>query len=512
MIDQDPSLRYRAKPTLENPLTRVGVTTAVVGPLLAAILSQGGEPPSVAAQTVSSGTAIDLCNPTLWRPDSIRTDYPAPLPGMKRGDDYTIRETLKRWDGSVLIGDSIKIGSTIDEKYVSPQHLKITLFTTDDTDGSFEATVHAGWNIRYDFFDSNPSARFDKASLDELTVQSIDRARRYQGGTDFVIVWYNTSAGQTSVLYRFTTAQADEFIRQQQEAKAKACATPTPSNTAPSTSTETSTSTSTSTKTPTVTTTPMALLTATATSTEVALSTITSTSTATREPSSTSTSTPTRIPSPTPSPTIIPPVIKSPTPDNLNCGFRDVIGIGPGQGWSPDLRGGDLFPPGEDGEMVDIPIQTPAFNTSVLITPRLDYRLPGGVDQNGNIIYVGQWYPVKRDRANEYVIASFPGGEHGTNWLVRLPARRVSQFQGQDPPFGWSPAVMDAFEVKGIFLASSFKRMQGLSLESIELVRFDAGGAISSTPLNALGIASRVRYAECRHLPVALYGNISSGW
>lgn len=475
MIDRDPRLRY-------------GVATALVGVPLAVYGLSAGDTPRVDAQTVSSGTVIELCGPTLWRADSIRTGYPAPFGGMKQGDNYHLTEPLKRWDGFVIIGDRISAGN-INEGFVSPQDLKITIIYTDDTDGTFTADFNAGNNIRYDFFDSNDRIRFDQVSLDRLAREGIERGRLSQGSVNFVISRYNASTQETAVMYRFNAAQADEFIKKQKEEEAKACATPTPTITATNTFTPTptesptNTPTETSTNTPTVTSTPRAILTATFTPTETPLSTVTSTATRT----STSTSTP----------TVTPPVIKSPTPDNLNCGFLESA-----KGWIPKFEGGGSYPIGEKDTFVPVTIRTEPFKTSALIASYLGYRLGG----------TGQFYEVPLNGQNEIVIALFPGGEFGTNWEVKLRALENMQLQTKDPSFGETQLALNVMRAHLIFRAAEIKQQERRFLDKVRVITFMPDGLVKFEDLNKEQIARAVRYENCVLAPVIPIGNVASGW
>ncbi len=282
MVDRDSILRF-------------GVATSTIGlPLIAVGLINPGIP-QVDAQTVSSNTAVDLCKSTPWR-EPARTGYPAPFGAMQRGANYELRESLARWDASVIIGDRVKAG-TVDEGFISSQDLKITILHPNNGGGDFSVELNAGNNIRYDLFLDRNDVIWDQRSMDKIIREAMERGRQFQQGVNFVVVDYDVTAQDPNrsprVLGRFNAEQTDAFIRNERAEEVRVCATPTSSVTTEPTITGTNTPEATLIPTNTSTTTPRALLTATFTATpsETPLSRITSTPTAT----------PTALPTETPS-------------------------------------------------------------------------------------------------------------------------------------------------------------------------------------------------------------------
>ena len=452
-----------------DPRLKYGMALPLVGgPLIAAGIFHG-DTPRVNAELVSSGTAIELCGPTQWR-EPARTGYPVPFGGMRQGDKYVLNDTLAAWDASVIIGDRIKAGN-IDEKYVSPQNVKITIFHPNKGGGPFTAEFNAGNNIRYDLFTDNKDVIWDKRSQDKILTGAIERARTFQSAVSFDVLEYDVTTGNIGVYKRLSAAEADTFIQAQKKEETNLCTPPTSTNT----------STTTSTSTPT--TTPKAVLSATPTSTETALSTLTATATPTA-------------------------TTAKPTPQisRMNCGLEDMTFLSNGDIYAPNIEsfGGGSYPPGPLGTMVEVPVMTPPLNDTLIVTPRMDYKVAGGV---------GQWYQSEANKFDGFTVALFPGGEFGTNWVVRLPANEAFQAVIPNPAVGWTPQVMKILENRGIFFAYESRRREGLLPPNfIQLVRLNSGGSIDSTPLVGADIARRVRFSNCIGAAIVPTNFMNRGW
>lgn len=438
---------------------RYGVTGALVGVPLAIAGLSNSDTPRADAQTVSSGTAVELCKPLAW--SQTRTDYPAPLPGMLPGADYRLTESLAPSQVSVITGGRFTLtvpSGDLGLPYTKDGDLKIVIVTpsksgnTNPNAGKFDITAAVKYNIRDEVTLDKAGNGLDQQSFDKIAAKALLDGGLFQGGKNYDIWAYDTDTLQARRVYAFNQAQADEFRAQKQAEEDKACATQTPTNTATATSTSTSTATGTATST----------ATATATGT------------------------------PTKAPTVL---------QANNCGFRDVFVNNQGEVWRANFAGIALVPPGYPEEVIELPIRTEPFYTTGLIAGGFEYQNPGS----------NLWIPVRADRSNEAVIATFPGGEFGTNWRIRM--RGLSGFASQiKDPEGWTPEALKVMQASLFFKEADRKRAEGLSLDRAIFMNFDPSGQIPPRPLEGKDLDDLLRFTRCTRLPVVLSNFGNGGW